>query len=154
LNAKGASITREDRWPAESDLGALVLLPGGEVGTLTSWWNADDGSEWRWQIELYNHVWGGQGAFRDEPGLVVVTIAMAVSLGWWPLHILLLVIGFGVGTYGTLIGAGGGFVLVPILLVIYPTETPTQLTAVSLGACGSKSCDGRWGIDGWSQRPA
>jgi uncharacterized membrane protein YfcA len=64
--------------------------------------------------------------------LVVVTIAMAVSLGWWPLHILLLVIGFGVGTYGTLIGAGGGFVLVPILLVIYPTETPTQLTAVSL----------------------
>jgi len=64
--------------------------------------------------------------------LVVVTFAMAVSLGWWPLHILLLVIGFGVGTYGTLIGAGGGFVLVPILLVIYPTETPTQLTAVSL----------------------
>ena len=56
LERKGASITREDRWPAESDLGALVLLPGGEVGTLTSWWNADDGSEWRWQIELYNHV--------------------------------------------------------------------------------------------------
>lgn len=62
----------------------------------------------------------------------MVTIATAVSLGWWPLHILLLVIGFVVGTYGTLIGAGGGFVLVPILLVIYPTETPTQLTAVSL----------------------
>jgi uncharacterized membrane protein YfcA len=62
----------------------------------------------------------------------LLTIAVAISLGWWPLHLLLLAIGFGVGAYGTLIGAGGGFVLVPILLVIYPTETPTQLTAVSL----------------------
>ncbi len=56
LERSGESIIREDRWPRESDLGALVLLPGGEVGTLTSWWNAEDGSEWRWQIELYNHV--------------------------------------------------------------------------------------------------
>ncbi|MHB8510178.1 MAG: DUF7712 family protein [Candidatus Dormibacteria bacterium] len=56
LQRRDRSITREDRWPGDSDLGALVLLPGGEVGTLTSWWNADDGSEWRWQIELYNHA--------------------------------------------------------------------------------------------------
>ena len=56
LERNGETITRADRWPSESDLGALVLLPGGEVGTLTSWWNAEDGSEWRWQIELYNHV--------------------------------------------------------------------------------------------------
>ncbi|MHB8508448.1 MAG: DUF7712 family protein [Candidatus Dormibacteria bacterium] len=56
LERMGESIIREDRWPAESDLGALVLLPGGEVGTLISWWNAEDGSEWRWQIELYNHI--------------------------------------------------------------------------------------------------
>ena len=56
LERIGESIIREDRWPAESDLGALVLLPGGEVGTLISWWNAEDGSEWRWQIELYNHI--------------------------------------------------------------------------------------------------
>ena len=56
LERSGEAITREDRWPTESDLGALVLLPGGEVGTLTAWWNAKDGSEWRWQIELYNHV--------------------------------------------------------------------------------------------------
>ncbi|GAC1574261.1 MAG: sulfite exporter TauE/SafE family protein [Candidatus Dormibacteria bacterium] len=55
-----------------------------------------------------------------------------MSLGWWPLHILLLAIGFGVGAFGTLIGAGGGFILVPILLLLYPTETPTQLTSVSL----------------------
>lgn len=69
---------------------------------------------------------------RVGPDVVALTAALAISLGWWPLHLLLLIIGFSVGAYGTLIGAGGGFVLVPILLVIYPTETPTQLTAVSL----------------------
>jgi hypothetical protein len=47
-------IVREDRWPVDTDLGALVLLPGGEAGTLMSWWNAPDGSEWRWQLEFYN----------------------------------------------------------------------------------------------------
>ncbi len=52
----GATIRREDRWPADAVIGALVILPGGEVGTLTPWWNAEDGSEWRWQIEFYNHV--------------------------------------------------------------------------------------------------
>jgi len=49
-------VRREDRWPVAADLGALVLLPGGEVGTLVEWWNAEDGSEWRWRVEFYNHV--------------------------------------------------------------------------------------------------
>jgi hypothetical protein len=52
---EGAQVRREDRWPRAADLGALVILPGGEVGTLRAWWHADDGSEWRWQIEFYNH---------------------------------------------------------------------------------------------------
>ena len=55
LSLEGDTITREDLWPIQSDLGQLVILPGGEVGKLTSWWNAEDGSEWRWQIEFYNH---------------------------------------------------------------------------------------------------
>ena len=55
LTLQGENITREDLWPTESDIGQLVILPGGEVGTLTSWWNAQDGSEWRWQVEFYNH---------------------------------------------------------------------------------------------------
>ena len=55
LTVAAAEISREDRWPGEGDLGALVLLPGGEVGRLRSWWNAADGSEWRWQVEFYNH---------------------------------------------------------------------------------------------------
>ena len=50
----GTEIRREDRWPTESDLGAIVLLPGGEAGVLRAWWNARDGSEWRWQLELSN----------------------------------------------------------------------------------------------------
>lgn len=38
------------------------------------------------------------------------------------------------GAYGTLVGAGGGFALVPILLLVYPHQSPAQLTAVSLAA--------------------
>jgi hypothetical protein len=55
LTVQGENITREDQWPTESDIGQLVILPGGEVGTLISWWNAEDGSQWRWQVEFYNH---------------------------------------------------------------------------------------------------
>ena len=33
-------FAREDRWPTADDLGSLVILPGGEVGTLVEWWNA------------------------------------------------------------------------------------------------------------------
>jgi uncharacterized membrane protein YfcA len=48
-------------------------------------------------------------------------------------HFIWLVpLGFIVGAYGTLIGAGGGFVLMPILLLLYPTETPELLTSISL----------------------
>jgi hypothetical protein len=55
LTLQGENITREDLWPTESDIGQLVILPGGEVGQLISWWNAEDESEWRWQVEFYNH---------------------------------------------------------------------------------------------------
>ena len=51
----GDEVRREDRWPTAADLGALVLLPGGEIGRLTAWWNAEDGAEWRWSVEFYNH---------------------------------------------------------------------------------------------------
>jgi uncharacterized membrane protein YfcA len=43
-------------------------------------------------------------------------------------------VGVVVGAYGTLVGAGGGFALVPILLLVYPRQSPAQLTAVSLAA--------------------
>jgi len=44
----------------------------------------------------------------------------------------LILIGLGVGAYGTLIGAGGGFVLVPILLLLYPRLEPRFITTISL----------------------
>ena len=55
LRREGTAIVREDVWPKASDAGDIVLLPGGEAGVLQSWWNAEDGSEWRWTIEFYNH---------------------------------------------------------------------------------------------------
>jgi hypothetical protein len=54
LEWRGANVMREDRWPTDTDLGAVVILPGGEAGILRSWWNAADGSEWRWTVEFSN----------------------------------------------------------------------------------------------------
>lgn len=54
LTRRGGSIVREDIWPKASDVGGVVILPGGEAGTLLEWWNADDHSEWRWRVEFYN----------------------------------------------------------------------------------------------------
>ena len=54
LTLDGDEVRREDRWPTDEDLGALVILPGGEVGVLTAWWNAPDESAWRWSVEFSN----------------------------------------------------------------------------------------------------
>ncbi len=47
-------------------------------------------------------------------------------------YIWLVAMGVGVGCYGTLIGAGGGFVLMPVLLLLYPHQNPNLLTSISL----------------------
>jgi len=47
-------------------------------------------------------------------------------------YLWLIPLGFVLGTFGTLIGAGGGFVLVPILLLLYPRESPEIITSISL----------------------
>ncbi|WLD11424.1 sulfite exporter TauE/SafE family protein [Planctellipticum variicoloris] len=41
-------------------------------------------------------------------------------------------LGLLVGAYGTLVGAGGGSVLVPILLIALPHESPATITAIAL----------------------
>lgn len=46
----------------------------------------------------------------------------------------LALIGFTIGGYGTLVGAGGGFMLMPVLLLIYPHRPASELAAISL-AC-------------------
>ncbi len=55
LTRRGDKIERTDTWLGESDIGRPVILPGGEVGIIQKWWNAEDGSEWRWSVEFYNH---------------------------------------------------------------------------------------------------
>ncbi len=44
----------------------------------------------------------------------------------------LIALGLIVGAIGTLIGAGGGFILVPVLLILYPHQTPDSITSISL----------------------
>jgi len=44
----------------------------------------------------------------------------------------LALLGVAIGTLGTLIGAGGGFLLLPILIFLYPHDRPAVLTATSL----------------------
>ena len=51
---------------------------------------------------------------------------MIYHYGW------LVPLGFVIGTYGTLVGTGGGFVLVPLLLLVYPKESPEIITSISL----------------------
>jgi len=41
-------------------------------------------------------------------------------------------IGFGIGAFGTLVGAGGGSILVPVLLLLMPHASPAALTSISL----------------------
>ena len=61
-----------------------------------------------------------------------------------PLWILALMfpLGFGVATLGTLVGAGGGFLLLPILMALNPTENPDHLTAVSLAMIFANALSG------------
>jgi len=44
----------------------------------------------------------------------------------------LIPVGFAVGALGTLVGAGGGFLLAPLLLLLYPHERPEIIASISL----------------------
>ena len=41
-------------------------------------------------------------------------------------------------------GAGGGFLLVPLLLIIYPEQDPAAITAISLGVVFFNAVSGSW----------
>jgi uncharacterized membrane protein YfcA len=59
--------------------------------------------------------------------------------------VLLALAGLGVGILGTLIGAGGGFLLVPALALVYPDKSPALLAAVSLAVIFCNAVSGSVG---------
>lgn len=48
--------------------------------------------------------------------------------------VLLLTLGLSVGTLGATVGIGGGVLLVPVLLVVFPDASPAVITSISLTA--------------------
>ena len=46
--------------------------------------------------------------------------------------LLLVLLGFAVGAFGTLVGAGGGFILAPVLLILYPHDSAQTLSSISI----------------------
>jgi len=51
-------------------------------------------------------------------------------------------LGFAVGAFGTLVGAGGGFVLVPVLLLLFPNREAQTITAMSLFVVSANAASG------------
>lgn len=68
---------------------------------------------------------GEAGRVARENGSWVATLPAMVWIG-------LGLLGVAVGCLGTLIGAGGGFLLMPILVMLYPRERPETLASISL----------------------
>jgi len=56
--------------------------------------------------------------------------------------ITLVLLGFGIGLYGTIIGLGGGFILVPFLLLLYPEYEPEEVTSISLAVVFATATSG------------
>ena len=51
-------------------------------------------------------------------------------------------LGLVAGGFGTLVGAGGGFVLLPLLVLLYPSDPPAVLTAISLSVVFANAASG------------
>jgi hypothetical protein len=59
--------------------------------------------------------------------------------------VLLAGLGVVVGGFGTIIGVGGGFILVPVLLLIYPNDEPAIITSISLAVVFFNALSGSLG---------
>ena len=63
-------------------------------------------------------------------------------VGFMDNFFVLLLLGFLVGTFGTLIGAGGGFLLVPVLLITHKNMQPNTVTAISIAVVAANAISG------------
>lgn len=57
-------------------------------------------------------------------------------------YLWLIPLGFAVGIFGTLIGVGGGVILVPVLLLLYPDKSAEAITGISLAVIFFNSLSG------------
>src|SRR5262249_42707799 len=60
------------------------------------------------------------------------TCTIAPPMTYYGMLAGLALLGVVVGAFGTLIGAGGGFILVPVLMLIYPHESAQTVTCITL----------------------
>ena len=65
--------------------------------------------------------------------------------------LVLVALGFVVGGFGTLVGAGGGFLLTPVLLLVYPADSPATITTISLAVVFFNAASGSLAY-GWQRR--
>ncbi|MDA1036409.1 MAG: sulfite exporter TauE/SafE family protein [Chloroflexi bacterium] len=68
--------------------------------------------------------------------------------------VLLLTLGLSVGTLGATVGIGGGVLLVPVLLVVFPDASPAVITTISLTAVvmNAASANAGYRRKGWQDR--
>lgn len=59
-------------------------------------------------------------------------------------HLWLVPIGLFTGAYASLVGLGGGFIIVPLLLLLYPNEGPAFATSISLAVVFVNGLSGTW----------
>src|ERR1700752_2235 len=59
-------------------------------------------------------------------------------------YLWLFPLGLAIGAFGTLIGAGGGFILVPVLFIVYPNENTELITSISLAVVFFNALSGSW----------
>jgi hypothetical protein len=56
--------------------------------------------------------------------------------------LLLIPLGFLTGAYGSLVGVGGGFILVPVLLMLHAGKNPAVVTSISLAVVSVNALSG------------